>query len=186
MRIIAGKCRGMLFEAPKGMDTRPTLDRVKEAVFGSIQFDVPGARVLDLFSGSGNMGLEAASRGAKQVICCDHSPSCIALIRENARKLQLLEAIELLNTDCMQAIELLSQRGFQADIVFLDPPYASGLGELALERILSRGLLAPGGRIFLEHSSRGDIKIPGDRHSLIRTRKYGSCAVSAFREREES
>ena len=95
LRIIAGSCRGRIFEAPKGLSTRPTLDRVKEAVFGSVQFQVPGAVVLDLFSGSGNMGLEAASRGASRVVCVDHDPACAALIRRNGEKLGLIRSDRL-------------------------------------------------------------------------------------------
>ena len=92
MRIIAGTARGRRFDAPKGMDTRPTLDRVKEALFGSIQFEIPQSTVLDLFSGSGNLGLEAASRGASKVICnvktqnCSRwMPSCKCIVKISPR-----------------------------------------------------------------------------------------------------
>ena len=84
MRIISGTARGRQFDAPAGKDTRPTLDRVKESIFGSIQFDIPDSCVLDLFSGSGNLGLEAASRGAKKVICNDYNRDCAEQIRKNA------------------------------------------------------------------------------------------------------
>ena len=126
LRIISGSARGRSFDAPQGRDTRPTLDRVKEAIFGSIQFQVPGAVVLDLFSGSGNMGLEALSRGAAKAICVDASPVCAALIRKTGEKLGLGEGIRVLNADYRAALSSIQAEGQRVDLVFLDPPYASG------------------------------------------------------------
>ena len=106
MRIIAGSAKGRSFDAPQGRDTRPTLDRVKEAIFGSIQFQMPGATVLDLFSGSGNMGLEALSRGAAAAYCVDASPECAALIRQNGEKLGLTEGISSVHLNALHGAVL--------------------------------------------------------------------------------
>ena len=118
MRIIAGSAKGTRIDAPEGMDTRPTLDRVKEALFGAIQFDIPGSTVLDLFSGSGSLGLEAASRGAKRIICNDLSPVCAEMIRTNADRARLSERVAVMQMDYRAALERLGQAGEQFDFAF--------------------------------------------------------------------
>lgn len=183
LRIIAGTCRSRTFEAPEGLTTRPTLDRVREAFFGSIQFEVEGARVLDLFSGSGGISLEAASRGAGLCVACDHDPKCESLIRKNAEKLGLSEKLRVLNMDYQEALSLLGREGFKADIVYLDAPYASGFSLLAAETIFRLGLLGEDGRLFIEHS--GDVEIPSDApFEERRTKQYGKCFVTELRRKE--
>ena len=127
MRIIAGSCKGRPILAPKGMDTRPTLDRVKESLFGIIQFQIYGKTVLDLFAGSGNLGLEALSRGASFAAFNDMSRDAVKVIRANIEKLGFEQKSVVMNVDFAQAIRSLSARRF--DIVFLDPPYRAGLME---------------------------------------------------------
>lgn len=184
MRIIAGKCRGRIFEAPEGLKTRPTLDRVKESLFGSIQFDIPGAVVLDLFSGSGNISLEAASRGAKLCVAADIDAGCAALIRKNAASLGLSENLRVLQGDYKKVLDMLAEEGFRADIVYLDAPYASGFSQEAAEFVFEKALLQKGGRLFIEHS--GDVKaFGGDSFSEFRTKQYGSCFISEFRWKQE-
>ena len=178
LRIIAGSCRGRIFEAPKGLSTRPTLDRIKEAVFGSVQFQVPGAVVLDLFSGSGNMGLEAASRGASRVVCVDHDPACAALIRRNGEKLGLIPPVEVLCADYAAALTALKNKGFQADLVFLDAPYASGLSEAAAVCIFREGLLSAEGRVFLEHGFDRPLRLEPGPYVYRKTRRYGTCGIT--------
>ena len=131
MRIIAGSCKGRPILAPKGMDTRPTLDRVKESLFGIIQFQLYGKTVLDLFAGSGNLGLEALSRGASFAAFNDMSRDAVKVIRANIEKLGFEQKSVVMNVDFAQAIRSLSARRF--DIVFLDPPYRAGLMEKALK-----------------------------------------------------
>ena len=186
MRIIAGSAKGRRFDAPQGRDTRPTLDRVKEAIFGSIQFQVPGATVLDLFSGSGNMGLEALSRGAQKAICVDLSPACASLIRSNGEKLGLTEGLQVLCADYGAALSSLSREGIQADIVFLDPPYASSFAEDAIERIFREGLLKPNGTLIAEHAFDQPPKLGEGPWQVARVKKYGVCGVTTliWRERE--
>lgn len=185
MRIIAGSARGRSFDAPQGRDTRPTLDRVKEAIFGSIQFQVPGAVVLDLFSGSGNMGLEALSRGAAEAICVDASPTCAALIRKNGQKLGLLEGLTVRNADYRSALSDLASRKQTVDIVFLDPPYASGFAADAAERVFREGLLGPNGIVIVEHAFDQPPVLGEGPWQVARVKKYGVCGVTTLIWREQ-
>ena len=185
MRIIAGSARGRSFDAPAGRDTRPTLDRVKEAIFGSIQFQVPGATVLDLFSGSGNMGLEALSRGAAKAICVDTSSVCAALIRKNGEKLGLSEGLQVVNTDFRTALSALQAQGQRADIVFLDPPYASGLAAVAVEILFTEGLLNRDGVVIVEHAWDQPPKLGEGPWTVSRVKKYGICGVTILSWREQ-
>ena len=181
MRIIAGTARGRRFDAPKGMDTRPTLDRVKESLFGMLQFDIPGSSVLDLFSGSGNLGLEAASRGAKRVVCNDRSRDCAEQIRINAKQLGLDLIVSVLCMDFAACLNELKRVGESFDFVFLDAPYRDGTAQKAAETAFSLGLLQAGGRVLIEHAA--DLPPAVDERIACRTetRTYGTCAVSVFR-----
>ncbi len=156
MRIIAGSARGRRFEAPKGLNTRPTLDRVKESLFGILQFRIPDSDVLDLFSGSGNLGLEAASRGARSVVCNDHDRACASLIRSNAASLGLSERIQVLCLDYEAALKRLKQEEAAFDLAFLDAPYADGTAAAAAELLYRWKLMRTDGRVVIEH----DRKLP--------------------------
>lgn len=184
MRIIAGIARGRRFDAPKGMDTRPTLDHVKEALFGMLQFDIPGSRVLDLFSGSGNLGLEAASRGADKVVCNDHNRDCAEQIRQNAKLLKLDSVVQVLCKDYAVCLGDLARTGERFDFVFLDAPYQDGTAQAAAERIFSLGLLFETGRVIIEHAGKLPPVLASPLAELKQTRRYGSCAVSIFQRAE--
>lgn len=180
MRIIAGKCRGRVFAAPEGLNTRPTLDRVKESLFGSIQFDIPGATVLDLFSGSGNIALEAASRGAALCVAADMDAGCVSLIRKNAASLGLSDGLRILQGDYRKVLTELIAEGFRADIVYLDAPYASGFSQDAARIIFENALLRRGGRLFIEHS--GEVQVPeSELYAAFRTKQYGKCFITELR-----
>ena len=181
MRIVAGTARGRVIESIDGLSTRPTLDRVREAVFGSLQFRIPGAAFLDLFSGSGAMGLEAASRGAGFVLMNDASPACITKIRENAQACGLTGKITLWNLDWEAALSGCSRCGYRFDIVYLDPPYASGFSPLAAARLFENGLMADDGTVLIEHPSADPVpEVPCMGIIARRTRKYGKCAVTEY------
>ena len=182
MRIISGSARGRSFDAPQGRDTRPTLDRVKEAIFGSIQFQVPGAVVLDLFSGSGNMGLEALSRGAAKAICVDASPVCAALIRKNGEKLGLGEGLRVLNADYRAALSSILAEGQRVDLVFLDPPYAMEDLTEVTEAVLP--LLEDDGQIIIEHKA-SETPAFSAQYRVRDRRRYGYCGL-LFLERIQS
>ena len=139
MRIITGKARGIRLKTLEGLETRPTAERVKEAIFSMIQFDLEGRKVLDLFSGSGQMGLEAISRGAAQAYLIDRSKDAIRVIEENAAKTKLLSDCRIIQSDALDFIR--RNRGTLFDIVFLDPPYAAKLYAPALRGLLGEEML---------------------------------------------
>ena len=121
MRVITGSARGMALKAPKGMDTRPTMDQVKEGIFSAIQFEVEGRRVLDLFAGSGQMGIEALSRGAKSAVFVDMREDACKVVRENLAKTRLEQNARVVRADYLS---YLASARETFDLIFLDPPYA--------------------------------------------------------------
>ena len=141
MRVITGKARGVQLKTPDGMLTRPTTDRVKEALFSVIQFNIPGARVLDLFGGTGQLGIEALSRGAKSAVFVDAREDACKLIRENLKRTRLQEDARVIRSDYL---DYLSRCREQYDIIFLDPPYAIDIlhsgGIIVAERPLGKEL----------------------------------------------
>lgn len=179
MRIIAGSCKGRPIQAPKGMDTRPTLDRVKESLFGIIQFEIYGRRVLDLFAGSGNLGLEALSRGASFAAFNDANREANKVIKANIEKLGFggCSAIYCMDYAAAVAASVADKKGF--DIVFLDPPYKAGLMENALAALLKHSALRPNALVVAEH----DAKLapnPVDGFLLKDRRIYRDTAISFY------
>lgn len=171
MRIISGRSRGSKLFAPEGMDTRPTLDRVREAIFSMIFTKVEGAKVLDLFAGSGAMGLEALSRGAAECDFVDIAPVACQCIRKNLEKTRL-EGARVTNTDFKSFLGKCSS-GY--DLIFLDPPYESGYYHTALDIISQRGLLNQEGIIVAECSDPDGFDCRG--FVIDRQRKYGKASV---------
>ena len=162
------------------MDTRPTLDRVKEALFGMLQFDIPGSDVLDLFSGSGNLGLEAASRGARYVLCNDRSRYCAERIRKNAVLLGLDGIVSVSCLDYAVCIETLAAQGKRFDFAFLDAPYADGTAAKAAEALFSSGVIAENGRVIVEHARNLPPAVSAKLAKPLTTRKYGACAITLY------
>ncbi len=156
MRIITGKARGCRLATLPGENTRPTAERTKEAVFSMLQFDLPGARVLDLFAGSGQMGLEALSRGAAQAVFCDRSKDAVEIIRANSQKTRLESQCKICCMDFAALLKSLSGKEL-FDLVFLDPPYALGLVPQALEGLLGGKLLAPHAKLICETAQFEDV-----------------------------
>lgn len=180
MRIIAGTARGRLFEAPEGRSTRPTLDRVREAIFGMIQFDVPGSTVLDLFGGSGGLGLEALSRGAEKTVFCDNDRKACSLIERNVSKLGFSERSEVYCADCFRLIELMKQQNRRFSLVMLDPPYESGLYEPVFEALAESELLLEGCIIIAEHPIKLCIDPNLACFKAGKPHRYGDVAVTKF------
>ena len=141
MRVISGKSRGKKLVSLEGDNTRPTLDRVKEALFNIIQFDIKDAVVLDLFAGTGALGVEALSRGAKEVIFCDKVPNAIKVIKQNVTNTNNLDKATIINKDCKDVLEDLSKQNKKLDIVFLDPPYRTNLAIESMQKIIMSNLL---------------------------------------------
>jgi 16S rRNA (guanine966-N2)-methyltransferase len=144
MRIITGTARGRKLREPVGLDIRPTSDMVKESVFNIVQFDVEGRRVLDLFAGTGQLGLEALSRGADSVVFVDESRDAVRLVRENLKLCKF--AGEVLQADALGYLEGCGK----FDLIFIDPPYDSGLADKALQKIFKFDILSDGGIIICE------------------------------------
>ena len=179
MRVISGKARGVQLKTPDGMKTRPTADRVKEAMFSIIQFDLPGARVLDLFGGTGQLGIEALSRGASYAVFLDAQDSACRLIRENLQRTKFLESARVNRGDYL---EYLSNCREKFDIVFLDPPYAEVYLENALKMLTEIDILQSGGIIVAERPV--DKKLPCFFEGFTRSKdyKYGNTLLTLYRK----
>ncbi len=175
MRIITGSARGTKLETLAGEETRPTIERVKEAVFSMIQFDIEGRRVLDLFGGSGQMGLEALSRGAQVCTLVDNNPDAVAIIKRNAQKTHLYEKCRVISTDWNLFLRGTKE---QYDIVFLDPPYALRLLEPALRRLTEKNLLAEHALVICEDGTDEIPEIPGLR--MVRHQKYSHVYITVY------
>ncbi len=135
MRVIAGSARSMPLKAPKGMDTRPTTDRIKETLFNMLQAYIPSGIFIDVCSGTGGIGIEALSRGAAHAYFIDHDPACIQCIKDNLHFTKLEDKATVLKQDAYSALNLIHEKS--ADVVFADPPYEAGL-EPGLLAVLSR------------------------------------------------
>ncbi|MFP3944060.1 MAG: 16S rRNA (guanine(966)-N(2))-methyltransferase RsmD [Alphaproteobacteria bacterium] len=182
MRIVAGEFRGRSIHAPKGMDTRPTTDRVREALFNLLAHGIrplEGARVLDLFSGSGALGLEALSRGASYCLFVDEAAAARAAIRRNVEELGLTGRTRIFRRDATKLGDLPANAGGPFDVIFCDPPYGRGLGIRALESAARGGWASPNAVAVLEESAKADIPVPEGWRQIER-RVYGDTAVTVF------
>ena len=185
MRIIAGRARGTQLVAPKGMDTRPTQDKVKESLFSMIQLDVPQAQVLDLFAGSGALALESISRGAESAVVVDKSREALDCIRKNVAKMRAEEQVTILPMEWSQALLKCKQAGKNFDLVFLDPPYRmTELGEMC-QKMLDMDLLLPGAMLVLEHRTGVELHMPCV-FCLEKERTYGETQIHFYRLEAES
>lgn len=178
MRIIAGTCRGRKIASPTGLNTRPTLTRIKESLFSKLQFALPGARVLDLYAGSGSLGLEALSRGVSYAVFNDKDPGCCAIIKSNLEALGFVQSALVLQMDALAALaHLKDETAF--DLVFLDPPYKSS-AKAALIKLFDLGLVAKGGLAVVEHAWAEHPQAEKSLMVLEDARKYGDKGLSFF------
>lgn len=182
MRIISGTARGRRLKTLEGMDVRPTTEKVKEAIFSSIQFDLPQATVLDLFSGSGQLGLEALSRGAKHACLIDHSSKAMAVIRENIDATGFTAKAEAIQTEAAAFLKCLSS-SVQFDLVFLDPPYRHDTIQEML--LLLEHHVAVDGKIICEHERELELPDTISVWQKKKSRAYGSIAVTTYIYKEE-
>lgn len=179
MRVITGTARGRRLKELQGMETRPTTDRVKEAIFSIIQFELEGRRVLDLFAGTGQLGIEALSRGAAKADFVDQRRDAAALIREN---LQLCQLADRGTVHCAEAFAFLASCRETYDIILLDPPYGTGLLQKALEQIQKFDILRDHGIIICEsplEEKPAELALP---YGLHRTYRYGKIQVATYRK----
>nr|MBO6294465.1 16S rRNA (guanine(966)-N(2))-methyltransferase RsmD [Schwartzia sp. (in: firmicutes)] len=171
MRIITGRARGARLKTPKGLLTRPTSDRVKESLFSILGGRVVGRRVLDLFAGTGSLGLEALSRGAASAVFVDRATEHV--LRENAEHTRLNETARILRGDVFSVLSRLAAEGALFDLVFCDPPYHKGLWERALTALDASPVLSEGALVIVE-SGEDEKDIPSlSRLSLVREERYG-------------
>ena len=180
MRVIAGKAKGIQLNTPEGMLTRPTTDRVKEALFSIIQFELPGARVLDLFGGTGQLGIEALSRGASNAVFVDSRREACQLIRSNLKKTHLEDQATVVQSDYM---EYLNRCREQFDLILLDPPYAEVFLENAIKRITEIDILQSGGIIVAERPLSKELPWEFEGFSRSRDYKYGKIILTLYRKR---
>lgn len=180
MRVITGTAKGTRLRTLEGLDVRPTTDRVKEGMFSAIQFDLPGARVLDLFAGSGQLGIEALSRGARQAVFVDQSRASLDVVRENLKKCGFTDRAELHQKSAEQY--LCCARG-TFDMIFLDPPYRMQILEQIIPQLLP--VLAAGGRIVAEHEKNCSLPKKILNLRLQKEYFYGKIVVSVYELTEE-
>lgn len=181
MRVITGTAKGTRLKTLEGLDVRPTTDRVKEGMFSAIHFDIPGSRVLDLFAGSGQLGIEALSRGAKQAVFVDQSAQSLGVVKENLKKTGFIDNAEVHQKTAEQFIRSCQPESF--DLIFLDPPYRMQI----LDKILPdlQSILRPGGKIIAEHEKNYEIPEKILNLRLQKEYFYGKIVISVLTPEEE-
>jgi len=178
MRIIAGEFRSRRLVFPRSKKTRPMTDRAKETIFNILGDTVSGARVLDLFAGSGSMGLEALSRGATEVVFVESGVWAHKTIRQNLEALGLEKRASVLTNNFFRSVVALEKKGGKFSIIFLDPPYNQGLARKGLIRLDHSGILAPFAKIIVHHSRQE--KLPESLRNLesYREKRIGQACLS--------
>ena len=179
MRVITGKARGVVLKTPEGMTTRPTADRVKEALFSVINFDIPGADVLDLFGGTGQLGIEALSRGANSAVFVDSNDSACKLIQENLKRTKLQSQGKVVRSDYLAFLRNTKEK---FDIIFLDPPYAEVFLENSLNCITEIDILKSNGIIVAERPLGKELSLEFPGFSRSRDYKYGKTLITLYRK----
>ena len=179
MRVISGKARGINLKTPDGLLTRPTIDRVKEALFSIINFDIPTSNVLDLFGGTGQLGIEALSRGAKSAVFVDQREDACKLIKENLKRTKLEQDAKVVRMDYL---DYLKRSREKFDIIFLDPPYAEVFLENALKCITEIDILQSGGIIVAERPLGKDLPWDFEGYTRSKDYKYGKVLLTIYRK----
>ena len=179
MRVITGKARGVELKTPSGMLTRPTADRVKEALFSIIQFDVPNTKVLDLFGGTGQLGIEALSRGAQSAVFVDEQENACRLIRENLKRTKMDSCAKVVRSDYMIYLRTCKEK---FDIIFLDPPYAEVFLENSLKMITEIDILQSGGIIITERPVGKELLFDFPGFTRSKDYKYSKTILTIYRK----
>lgn len=184
MRVISGTARGKKLISLEGLETRPTLDRVKEAVFNILQFDIKNANILDLFSGSGALAIEALSRGASSAVLCDSSNKAIKIINKNLELTKVKDKARVINKDYIETLKILKDETKKFDIIFLDPPYKSDCVVISIQKILQGNLLNKNGIIVVETNDENKIEDIKNIKSIevYDTRRYGIVHIIFIRK----
>lgn len=178
MRVISGTLRGRRLIAPPGMATRPTTDRIRESLFNILAGSIQDRRVLDLFAGTGALGIEAISRGAASAVFVDQARAALAAIRRNIRDLGLDTRTRIIHWDVRKNLNCLASDPQAFDLVFMDPPYETHAVAPALRALISSGAMAPDSRVIIEHSAREPVHHPMGTLALVDQRRFGKTLVS--------
>jgi 16S rRNA (guanine966-N2)-methyltransferase len=186
MRIIAGKYKSRLINSPKGVEVRPTSDRVKESMFGILGTFVIDKNVLDLFSGTGNLGIEALSRGAKTCVFIDSNPRCIAAIKENLGSLGIKEEAQVILKDAFRYIKEANENGIFFDVIFLDPPYYRDSIKKSLILLDDYNIITNLAISVAEHHKRDELPLSDELKNLelFRQERYGGTFLSFYRKKD--
>ena len=179
MRVVAGTARGVSLKTPEGLKTRPTADRVKEAMFSILHFDLPGAKVLDLFGGTGQLGIEALSRGAKSCVFVDENDKACNLIRENLKRTKFESKAKVIRGDYLQFLRTTADK---FDVILLDPPYAEVFLENCLNLITEIDILQSDGIIVTERPLEKELSLNFEGYSRSKDYKYGKTVVTLYRK----
>ncbi|MBQ0137996.1 MAG: 16S rRNA (guanine(966)-N(2))-methyltransferase RsmD [Kurthia sp.] len=187
MRVISGERKGMPLKAVNGVTTRPTTDKVKESLFNILGPTFQGGTVLDLFAGSGGLGIEALSRGMEHGIFIEKDSKAFQNLKENIAKCRYEECTEIYRNDATRALKLLIKREFQADLIFLDPPYKKHMYYDLVKDIIENNVIRPDGIIVCEHDFQLELPAQVETFVKYREEKYGSTIISFYRlsEKEE-
>jgi len=180
MRVIAGKYRSLRLSAPAGGAVRPAMDHIREYVFNVICSRVPQAEVCDLFAGTGSLGIEALSRGAKRTVFVDTSPSALASIRDNISRLRVAEPCEVLRADAWSYLERARAERRRFDLIFCDPPYGYPRTAELVAAILGGGVLGEKGVLVVEHDDSQPLILPEKSPLTLRDKKFGRTRISIF------
>jgi 16S rRNA (guanine(966)-N(2))-methyltransferase RsmD len=180
IRVISGSVKGRRLKSPGNLKVRPTADRVKEALFNIIRDRVPGSIFLDLFAGTGNIGIEALSRGASMVVFVEQHYKTIQLIKENLDLTGLNDYATLLKGNIPSCFSSLGAMSYKYDLIFMDPPYLKDLINCALSGIDEYDLLLPGGQAIVECSKLEDLPLEVNKLRLIRQEKYGDTILGFY------
>ena len=181
MRVISGIAKGIHLNTPKGMHTRPTADRVKEALFSILHFDLPGTQVLDLFAGTGQLGIEALSRGANRAVFVDERLDACTLVKENLEKTKFIAKATVVRSDYMTYLQRCTEK---FDIIFLDPPYSEVFLENALKMITEIDILETGGIIVAERPLGKELPWVFPGYTKSKDYKYGNTLLTVYRKDE--
>jgi 16S rRNA (guanine966-N2)-methyltransferase len=182
IKIIAGSAKGHNIKTLKGTETRPTTNRVKESLFNILAPHIAESKVLDLFSGSGSLGIEALSRGAEHAVLVDNNRASMAIISENLQHTKLADKARVLNLDYIRALQLLKKEGAKFDIIFLDPPYNKNFIQNTLKNLIDNDIISKNGILVAEHNLKDILPEKEGKLKMIRSeKKYGDTVLSFYR-----
>lgn len=183
MRIIGGEFKSRIISFPRSKSVRPAMDRIRETIFDILGNKLDNQRVLDLFAGSGSMGIEALSRGAEFVTFVDTDRSCIRIILKNLDQFSLRPKSRVLKMPCKQAIAYLARKKEKYHVIFVDPPYNKGLAKKTLLIIDQSGILQPHGKLIVEHARQETLPAVLETLRFERIKQYGTTCLSFYQER---